>query len=92
MKIRVLYYNWPWSLAGTQVRCSQALGMQLESSKAVTGDFRRNQCGRCQIILHFPTPDYSKIPSKVDTWRSTRKVCFRNKTVSDGVTCSEFQF
>jgi hypothetical protein len=80
--MKIFYYDWSWSVAGIQVSCSQAPNMKLESFKAVTRDFRRNHCNQCQSILHYPIPDYNKIPPKVDAWRRTSKVGFEDKLVS----------
>jgi hypothetical protein len=102
--IRFLHYTagWKTSLlvalvcAGTQVkdhhaRCSQAPGMKIESSKAVSRDFRKNECARCQSISHFPVSDYNKVPPKVGTSGSIPKDSFRDETVSGVVTYSMFQ-
>jgi hypothetical protein len=43
-------------------------------------------------MLHLPMPDYSKIQSKVNTWRRMPKIDGEDKKeVSDVVTCSVVQ-
>jgi hypothetical protein len=60
--------------------------MKPESSKAVTQGFRRNQWAGGHCIVHFPVPDYSKIPPKVDTWRKKPKIDGSDKKVGGAVT------
>jgi hypothetical protein len=74
--MKIFYYACSWSIAGTQVKCSQASDIKPESSKELTQFFRRNHCARCQCILRFPSSSCSKILPKVDPWRRTPKSDF----------------
>jgi hypothetical protein len=50
----------------------------------------RKRAGR-RRILHFPIPDYSSIPPKIDCWRRTSKTGGENNEVSCVVSCSVVQ-
>jgi hypothetical protein len=53
---------------------AQAPDVRLESSKAATRVWRREEKAWKNRILHSPTPDYSKVASKVGTWRKKPKI------------------
>jgi hypothetical protein len=89
-------YEWPWSVVGTQlrgrhVRCMQPPVIKPLSSKAVTRSFRSSQRTGSLPVIHFPTPDYSKTPAKVDCWRRKPKIAVEDNEVSCAVTSSVVQ-
>jgi hypothetical protein len=51
------------------MKCTKEPVIKPESSKAVTRGLKTSQRAGGQSILHIPTPDYSRIRPKVDTWR-----------------------
>jgi hypothetical protein len=90
------HYEWPWSVAGSQegdseVKCTQTKKLELEPGKPVTGGLTRKQRARFYRIVDIPTPDYTKIPPKVDCWRREPKNGVQNKKVSMVMTCSMVQ-
>jgi hypothetical protein len=85
-----LHYECPWSVAATQVgdrhvRCAQAPHIKPKPSKAATLGFTRDLHAEGHRILHFPKPDYSKIPPKVDCWIKKPKIGVDDKKVGGGV-------
>jgi hypothetical protein len=57
-------YEWSWSVAETEKKDDRVL----ESSEAESRCLRRAQRAGGHHVVHFTSPDYSKIPSKVDSW------------------------
>jgi hypothetical protein len=82
------HYECPWSVAGTQVRDGRARPLPTpDIKKAVTQCFTSNQRARRRRNLHFPIPDYSDIPPKVDCWR----IGGEDSKVSGAVACGVVQ-
>jgi hypothetical protein len=84
------HYEWPWSVAGSQVRdrhvsCAQVA--DIKSEEAVIRGVRRDQSAAesCRI-LHFPKPDYKRIPPKVDCWRKKQQLGGDDKKVGGAIT------
>jgi hypothetical protein len=53
----------------------------MELSDTVTRDIRRHKRAVAHRLMDFPTPDYSKIPPKVNIWRSKPKFGGKYKKV-----------
>jgi hypothetical protein len=56
-----------------RTRCAQPPGFKPKFARKIIRSFRSN-LGPDGRILHFPTPDYSGIPRKVDCWRENWKI------------------
>jgi hypothetical protein len=72
------------------VNCVQELHIQPQSSETVTRGIRRAQRVGGRRILNYPTPDYSKIASKVDSGRRKQEIG-DDVEVSGTVAYSEVQ-
>jgi hypothetical protein len=68
-------------------KCAQAPDIKIQSSKAPTWGLKRSQSPRGKPILRIPTPDFSKIQSKVNS-RRTKLEIGNNDKVSGAVTCN----
>jgi hypothetical protein len=88
-------YERPWSIAGYKVsddgtKCAQERDMKTKSTKAVTPGLKRSERAGRGRILHIPTPDYSYIQPKTDSWRSESEIgC--DEEVSGAVACNVVQ-
>jgi hypothetical protein len=85
-----LYYEWTWSVAGSQVpdrhvRFAVPIDIKLIPSKTETWGLRRVLPSEGSRILRFSKPDYSRIPPKVDCWRNIPKIGGDDKKVGGGV-------
>jgi hypothetical protein len=85
------HYERSWSIAENKVsddgtKCAQARDIKTESTKAVTPGPKRSKRAGSRRILHIPTPDYSYIQPKTDSWRRESEICSDDE-VSGAVTC-----
>jgi hypothetical protein len=69
------------------MKCAQERDMKLESSKAVTSARKRSERSGSRRIVHIPTPDYSIIRPKVDSWRRESEIGSDDE-VSGVVACN----
>jgi hypothetical protein len=64
-----------------QVQCVQTHNVQSEPSNTVKRNIGGGRRAAVQVILHFPIPDYSKVPAKVNSWRTKPKTGEQNKDI-----------
>ena len=73
-----------------QVRLASAANAKSASAKPDSPGFTSNQASRGRPILHYPTPDWSKVKAKTNSYNKPTTVS-QNREVSSAVACCDVQ-